>query len=97
MTNKKRTEITVETHEVTIIRTRGRLSVFCEICQAEAQVFSPPQIVSVFRLELAEIKQLFQNKRIHFVGSTEMLCGNSLADYFETDKTKNKKGAKTKQ
>ncbi len=93
MTNKKRTEITVESHQVTIIRMRGKLPVFCEICQAEAEVFSPPQIVSVFRLKFAEIKKLFQNNQIHFVGSTEMLCGNSLADYFETNKTMNKKGA----
>jgi len=92
-TTKRRTEITIETHTVTIIRTRGKAYVFCEICQAEAEVFSPPQIASVFRLDLAEIKKLFQNNQIHFVGATEMLCGNSLADYFETNKTTNKEGA----
>ena len=93
MTNKRRTEITIETHTVTIIRTRGKSLVFCEICRAEAEIFSTPQIISVFRLEFAEIKKLFQNNRIHFVGSTEMLCGNSLAGYFESNKTTNKKGA----
>jgi len=93
MTNKKRTVITVETHQITIIRTRGKSSVFCEICQAEVQVFSPPQMISVFFLESTEIKQLFLDNKIHFVGLTEMICGNSLADYFQTNKTKNKKGA----
>ncbi len=75
------------------MRTRGKSLVFCEICQTEVEVFSPPQIVSLLRLELAEIKRLFQNNQIHFVGATEMLCGNSLADYFETNKTTNKEGA----
>jgi len=94
MANKThRTRIFIETHSVTIIRTRGKSPVFCEICQTEAEVFSTPQIESVFRLEFAEIKRLFQNNQIHFVGATEMLCGNSLADYFETNKTTNKEGA----
>lgn len=83
MSNKKRTEITVETHQVTIIRTRGASSVYCEVCCANVRVFSPLQIVSVFHFNLEEIKQLFLNNQIHFVGLTEMLCGNSLADYFE--------------
>jgi hypothetical protein len=85
-------EITVETHQVTIIRTRDSLSVYCEICRAKVQVFSSPQIISLFRLELGEIEQFFQNDQIHFVGVTETICGNSIADYLETNKTKNKKG-----
>jgi len=93
MTNKKRTEITVETHQVTIIRMRGTSMVYCEICRANVRIFSPPQIVSVFHLNLEEIKQLFLDDQIHFVGLTETICGNSLADYFETQKIKNKKGA----
>ncbi len=83
MTNKKRTEITVKTHQVTIIRTRGKSSVYCEICRVNVQIFLPQQIVSVFHLKLEEIKQLFLAGKIHFVGLTETVCGNSLADYFE--------------
>ncbi len=93
MTNKKRTEITVETHQVTIIRTRDASMVYCEVCRANVRVFSPPQIVSVFHLNFEEIKQLFLDDQIHFVGLTETICGNSLTDYFETKRIKNKKGA----
>ncbi len=92
MTNKKRTEITVETHQVTIIRTRRAARIYCEICQTNVQILNPAQLISVFGFELAEVKQLLQNNQIHFVFWTEMLCGNSLAEYFETNKTKNKKG-----
>ncbi len=93
MTSKKRTEITVETHQVTIIHTHGAARIYCEICQTKVQILEPSQLISVFGFELAEIKQLLQNNQIHLVFWTEMLCGNSLADYFETQKTKNKKGA----
>lgn len=82
MTNKRRTEITVETHTITIMRTRNAKSVYCEICRAEVQVFSLPEIISGFCLENAEINQLSLAGKIHFVGLTEMLCGNSIADYF---------------
>lgn len=82
MTSKRRTEITIETHTITIIRMRNAKSGYCEICEMEVQIFSPPEIISGFCLKGAEIKQMFQTNKIHFVESTEMLCGNSIAEYF---------------
>ncbi|MCA1623377.1 MAG: hypothetical protein LC768_15070 [Acidobacteria bacterium] len=92
LTNKKRTEITVETHQVPIIRRSSAAMIYCEICQTNVQILEPAQIISIFGFELAEIKQFFQNNQIHLVCWTEMVCGNSFAAYFNTNKTNNKKG-----
>jgi hypothetical protein len=72
----------VETHTITIIRTRNASTVYCEICQEKVQIFSPPEIISGFCLKSAEIRQLFLAGEMHFVGLTKMLCGNSIAAYF---------------
>lgn len=78
---KKRTEILIETHRVTRVRTRRAAAVFCQICQQEVSVFSAPQIIPLLQTNLLETKRLFQSGEIHFVGDTEMICGNSLAAY----------------
>jgi len=82
MTTKRRTEITVKTHTITIIRRRSAKSDYCEKCRAEVRVFTVSEIVSGFCLESSELKQLSLAGKIHFVGSTEMLCGNSISAYF---------------
>ncbi len=82
MTNKRRTEITIETHAITIIRMRNASTVYCKICGEEVQTFSVSQIISGFCVESAEIRRLFRAGEIHFVGLTQMLCGNSIAAYF---------------
>ena len=82
---KRRTEITIETRTVTVVRTRNAPLIYCEICREEVQFFSPPQVISVFSLKADEIKRLFLADEIHCVALTEMMCGNSIAEYFRNN------------
>jgi len=83
---KKRytTHITIETHEIKIIRTNGKpLSVFCESCQTTVSAFTPTQIAAFFRLALINVCQLIEAGEFHLVGtgrSIALICGNSLND-----------------
>ncbi len=77
-------EITMETHEITIIRfgQRPTTTIFCQACQAGVPHLSPAQASSVLSLSKAEISRLIESKQIHLTenaGGDEQLCGNSLS------------------
>lgn len=84
MKKTKRTEITIETHDLTIIRMRGRESNFqyCRSCGANVNFLAPAQAAFIFRVEEKFIEQLFESNEIHEASQTA-LCGNSLLKYFK--------------
>lgn len=81
MTNKRRTEITIETHEITVIKTNGKSRlVFCEHCQKSVAAFAPEQVALFFRLSLAEVCLRVQTEQIHLTrreSGAALICGNS--------------------
>ncbi len=83
---RRRTEITIETHSLTIIRTRGAKSdfIYCQNCRTKAAVFSQPHASLIFGVDSGELERLFQNSQIHFA-SADALCGNSLAEFFKKE------------
>ncbi|MCY7345324.1 MAG: hypothetical protein LH614_03815 [Pyrinomonadaceae bacterium] len=85
-THIRRTEITIETRSLTIIRSRNVKSgcVRCQNCQTLTAAFTPAHAVLIFRVDAAEIKRLFQINQIHFADDSA-LCGKSLADYFKQE------------
>lgn len=82
-------QITIETHSITIIRTRGRQnSAHCECCGETVTAFAPGQIAAVLRLDLTEVCRQIETKQIHLTNDSEgvaMVCGNSLADFFKQE------------
>ena len=78
----RRTEITIETHSVTIIRTKGKpFSAHCEHCRETVTAFAPEQIAAILQLNLAEVCRRIETHRIHLTNAGEgvaMVCGNSL-------------------
>ncbi len=84
--NKRRTEITIETRSLTIIRIRGGAanSVFCETCRRDVQFFTPAQAVLIFRVNAQFLDALFRSNQIHAVGENAV-CAASLAGYFKQE------------
>jgi len=85
-TNKRRTEITIETHSLTIIRIRGGKTnmAFCENCRRNAQFFTPAQAVLIFRVNAEFLDELLRSSEIHAVGKNAV-CAASLAGYFKQE------------
>ncbi len=83
---RRRTEITIETHSLTIIRMRGGKtdSAFCEICRRDVQIFAPAHAALIFRVNAGFLETLFRSNQIHAV-SENALCAASLADYFKQE------------
>ncbi len=82
--NKRRMEISIETHSLTLIRTQtGKPTnlTYCQHCDKQAAVFRPLHATLIFRVDLTELERLLQNKQIHFARNGN-LCGNSLATFF---------------
>ena len=89
MTNqyKRRTEITIETQSLTIIKMRSNARkeiVICQNCRTKTLIFATVHAALIFRVEAREIERLSQINQIHFAGDSA-LCGNSLADFFKQE------------
>ncbi len=83
----RRTEITFETHSVTIIRMRGGKPTnftYCPSCETNVAGFRHAHAVLIFHVAFAELERLSLNRQIHFATTGE-LCGNSLAAFFSRD------------
>lgn len=78
---KRRTEITIETHSITIIRTSDqRFSAFCERCKKTVSAFTPEQLAVFMRLDLNEICRRIESGELHLTESgrtVALVCGNS--------------------
>jgi hypothetical protein len=69
----RRTEINIETHKITKIRSTNRLNtIYCVICQKSVATFSIDQLES--------ISQLMKTKDVHLIQTIKgsLICGNSL-------------------
>lgn len=79
---KRRTEIYIETHSVTIIRTKGKSpAAHCERCGTTVAAFTPAQVAVFFRFSLAEVCRRIENAEMHLTQtnrSLALICGNSL-------------------
>jgi hypothetical protein len=83
MKKKQRLEITVETHEITILRFRqSRTTVFfCGMCQAQVPHLNIAQTMSVLPLSESAFNDLITTGQIHSTENADgllMLCSNSL-------------------
>ena len=83
MKAKRRTEITLETHETTIIRFRQtNAAAYCAECQRHTSHLSVAQAVSVLSLSESAVLCLAKDKKIHSSRTADaalLLCSNSLA------------------
>ena len=84
---KRRMEITIETHSITIIRTRSGKptnSTYCPSCETNVASFRHAHAALIFHVAFAELERLSPSRQIHFA-KTDELCGNSLAAFFSRD------------
>ena len=81
---KRRTEITVETHSLTIIKMRNGKAdfCFCQRCGENVSVFAPAHAAFIFRVQVRCLEKLSESNEIHLVNE-DALCGNSLVNYYK--------------
>ena len=79
---KHRAEITVEKHEIQIIRIRGAAnSAFCSQCRKQTAAFTPEQIALLFQISLAEVSREIETGNFHLNAlerETTLICGEVL-------------------
>lgn len=73
---KRRVEISIETHEIKIIKIRGGAgnSAFCGRCKAETRFFSPSEIAGFFQTAISEIERRIEDGELHLIGNGQV-CG----------------------
>lgn len=65
---KQRTEITIETRSVTIIRTRGkRFSAVCEHCQKKTEAVTVEEFAARLNTTPQNVYSLIQTGELHFL------------------------------
>ena len=81
-TNKRRIEISIETHEIKIIRIRGGgINGFCRKCSAETSLFSPEEIAQFLKIPVIDVNRDIDSGKFHLTetdGETTLICGDSL-------------------
>ncbi len=79
---KRRTEIQIENHEITIIRAAsGSTFVYCEQCARRVAAFTPEQVSAFLRMTLTDVCGFIENAKFHLVGKERgmaLVCGDSL-------------------
>ena len=89
MKEKKRFEITLETHELTIVRfASNKTDAYCPICGADTPHLPVAECASILSLTETTVFRLAESGQIHARESADgrlLLCGGSLAT-FEQDK-----------
>ena len=82
VTKTQRTEIQIETHEIKVIRFRGRqFSAYCERCQATVSAFTPEQTAKLLQMAFVDVCRFVEAEKFHLVGTKRglpFICGNSL-------------------
>jgi hypothetical protein len=82
VTKKKRTEITVETERILVIRRRYRASVvWCNECSEEVVMIRPDQAAAVSGRSLRVIFSDIERAALHFAEQPDgmiLICLNSL-------------------
>lgn len=83
---KKRTEITVETHTVTIIRAlnAGHNIARCDVCSEDVMALPDQYAALIFRVNESELELFASSGDIHRA-QNQGLCGNSLGTFFEQE------------
>ena len=83
---RKRTEITIETRSVTIIRSSNAPAppVYCPHCQAQVAVFGAAQAAQILGAEASKIERLLQLGLIHRAGELAF-CGPSLTAHWQQE------------
>ena len=79
---RKRSAITIETHEVWVIRKpRQTLLSFCLECGAEARMLEPAEAARLARVSQRTIYRWVEERRMHFTETADdrlFICLNSL-------------------
>lgn len=82
MNAKRRTEVTIETHRVLMIRGRRRYEViWCEACGKQAEMVSADEAAIVACVSARVIYRWVETDRLHFAETAEglvLVCLNSL-------------------
>lgn len=79
---KRRLEIMIETHKVTIVRiSENSLPVHCEICRKSVAALTVNQVAELVGLSIAEISNSLETGDLHSIREnreTALICGKSL-------------------
>ena len=82
---KKRTVITAETHQLTIIRRprTGRAKAWCDRCQADSEMVSPETAAALLGITPREVYRRVETGAIHFIeieGVKLLICCRQPGD-----------------
>lgn len=89
MKQERRTEITKETIETTIIRFRdSREFRYCETCHETSVHLTEVQAEQAFSLSESLIAEMIGSGRLHIYHS--LICANSISDFETKEQTENK-------
>jgi hypothetical protein len=77
----KKSQITVETYEVLIVRPDGQRQIWCAACERTVPALKPEEAAAVAGLQVRAIYRWVESETLHFTGSADgqlLICLTSL-------------------
>ena len=90
---KQRTEVSMVTHEVTVVRVQA-VPAFCRECGAVSPQLSVDEAVAVLAMTESVVRRLVETGHLHHRSASDgsiEICGNSVSELEETGSNKEEK------
>ena len=81
MGGKKRTVITIESHRLTVVRSRRPLEMWCKRCGKEVPALTPEAAAALTGVSPESIYRGIENDELHFIemtGEALLICSGSF-------------------
>lgn len=79
---KRRTEITIETQKLLVVRRRGaEVKIWCAACTAQSRMVTPAEAARLCGTDARDIYRRIESGLLHFVevaGGEPLVCSRSL-------------------
>jgi hypothetical protein len=81
MSGKRRTIITIESHQLTVIRSRRPIEMWCKRCGKEVPMVTPKAAAAVAGVSPRAIYRCVESGELHFIDTSDgalLICSGSF-------------------
>ena len=82
MGRKRRTVITIESHRLTVVRSRRPIELWCELCGRQLPMLTPEAAAALAGVSPRAIYRCIESGELHFIdasdGSGLLICSGSF-------------------
>ena len=86
MVDKRRTVITIESHRLTVVRSRRPIEMWCKACDKDLPMLTPEAAAAFAGVSPRAIYRCVESGELHFIDTSDgalLICSGSFLKYSE--------------